>query len=359
MILSFSFIILIEILLELVWYLMMNMLMEEVSPSFFVYFIRYPLISAVVNIVVFVIVMRINKSAAYDDATKNRVICLGLMEICMEVQIIHCDLTVLMIVPVIAVFVTMMLMERKLAYIELGLSFLSSLIAAFRAYKMGFYSSTSDAVQNCAAAFCLIIAVYVITINIADYEKAQMDALNEVQRRQSNLMEEMKIDPLTGLFNRKTFDESVSVRIANTIDYELRGQVTNYPIMAVLDVDLFKRINDTYGHIRGDDVLMTLSSIMRNTTSGKASAFRYGGEEFVILFDKQSIDAVVEIIEEIRTRFSEVRYPFAPGVRVTVSAGVAQLEVGMDGKSWFALADSALYKAKKTGRDKVIVLRER
>lgn len=358
MILSFLFIILIEILLELVWFLMMKSVLGGTSMSFVQYLIRYPVVSALINFTAFALMVKINKSPFYDDKYKNRAICVALMVLCLEVQIVHCDLIVLVIVPIIAIFVTTILMEKALANIEMVIAFISSLIATYRSYRMGYYDSVGDAVQSSICVLFLLIALYLITINIARYEKAQMDTLHEIQQRQSNLMDEMKIDPLTGLFNRKTFDESINVRIANIIDYELRGQGAQYPIMAVLDVDLFKRINDTYGHIHGDEVLMTLSSIMRSNTSGRASAFRYGGEEFVILFDKQSMDSVVEILEDIRIQFSEVRYSFAPGVRVTVSAGVAQLEVGMDGKSWFALADSALYKAKKTGRDKIIVLRE-
>ena len=143
------------------------------------------------------------------------------------------------------------------------------------------------------------------------------------------------------------------------MDWEKTGVYPdNMPVMAILDIDLFKKVNDTYGHLRGDEVLMNLSSCMRARTAGVASAFRYGGEEFVILSDKNNIDQVVKMLEDIRSDFSSIRYGFAPGMRVTVSAGIAQLAPEMNEKSWFALADSALYKAKKTGRDKVVVLKE-
>ncbi|MGN1350029.1 MAG: diguanylate cyclase [Anaerovoracaceae bacterium] len=356
---SLGIVILVEITLEVIWYLIFGIVFQDFELPFFRYFLHYPVISAAVNIPVCFAARYLEASKKYSEQQKNRIVCAALLIVSLEVQFVHDDLTALLPAPVIAIVVSMMLLDRKMAVAELVIAFVVTGLTTIRAVHDDIYHSASGAAANCVAAWIFSVAAFIVMGSLARYQSDQMKTLRAVQRRQTRMMEEMKIDPLTGLYNRKTFDETVSVRIRSMMDWEKTGAYpANMPVMAILDIDLFKKVNDTYGHLRGDEVLMNLSSCMRTRTAGVASAFRYGGEEFVILSDKINIDQVVKLLEDIRSDFSSIRYSFAPGIRVTVSAGIAQLAPGMNEKTWFALADSALYKAKKTGRDKVVVLKE-
>ena len=354
-----SVVVLVELALEVLWYLIFGMALEDFDVPFFRYFLHYPVATAVINIPTLAAANRLISMNRFHDRAKNRIVCGQLLIVSLEVQFVHDDLTTLLPVPAIAIIVTMMLLDRPMAVAELVIAVMVTVLTTIRAMGDDIYVSAARAASNCVAACVFCGAAFVLMGSIARYQSDQMNALKSIQERQTRLMEEMKIDPLTGLYNRKTLGETVSVRIRNMKVWEEKGEYPSVmPVMAVLDIDLFKRVNDTYGHLRGDEVLMNLSSCMRARAAGMASAFRYGGEEFVILSDKLDMEQVVELLEEIRADFSGIRYSFAPGLRVTVSVGVAQLAPGMDEKSWFALADSALYKAKKTGRDRVVVLKE-
>lgn len=356
---SIGIVIIVEITLEVLWYLFFGLMFKDFELPFFRYFLHYPFVSAVINVPVYLVARHLEAVKTFREQSKNRVVCAALLIISLEVQFVHDDLTALLPAPVIAIVVSMMLLDQKMAVAELAVACAATMLTTVRAVHDEIYISAARAAANCVAALMFCTAAFIIMGSLARYQSDQLKTLRSVQRRQTRMMEEMKIDPLTGLYNRKTFDETVSVRIRSMMDWEKTGVYPdNMPVMAILDIDLFKKVNDTYGHLRGDEVLMNLSSCMRARTAGVASAFRYGGEEFVILSDKNNIDQVVKMLEDIRSDFSSIRYGFAPGMRVTVSAGIAQLAPGMNEKSWFALADSALYKAKKTGRDKVVVLKE-
>ena len=120
------------------------------------------------------------------------------------------------------------------------------------------------------------------------------------------------------------------------------------------DLDFFKKVNDTYGHLAGDKVLSTVSKIFTNSLRIEDLAARYGGEEFVFIIPSSDKNFVLEIAENIRkqieeTIFVEENKKFS----VTISIGVVKYENKLNYKNLIALADKALYKAKKEGRNKV------
>ena len=170
-----------------------------------------------------------------------------------------------------------------------------------------------------------------------------------------NLRETLKIqairDPLTNLFNRRYLEESFSSEI-------LRANRQEYSIgIMMIDIDHFKKFNDSFGHSAGDYVLEQVASIMMKLLRGDDIACRYGGEEFVLIMPNSPLENVVSransILEEIRS----AHFSFE-GVNlgsVTISIGVALYPDHGGEKSIIDVADKALYKAKSSGRDQVIV----
>lgn len=164
------------------------------------------------------------------------------------------------------------------------------------------------------------------------------------------LEQEAKNDGLTGLLNRKTFHD----RLTNVLS-RLDGR---YPCAVImLDLDHFKRINDTYGHPSGDEVLRKVSSVIRKTVRKVDMAGRYGGEEFVLYL--HSIDQVhaVQIAERLRLIIRQTRFVFGKKeVSVTASLGIACHPAhGMTGEELLRHADEALYRSKQGGRDRTTV----
>ena len=167
---------------------------------------------------------------------------------------------------------------------------------------------------------------------------------NDDQRRRLEHL--ATIDPLTGVKNRRSMDEELQLAVYS-------AERNRVPCgLALLDIDHFKRINDTYGHGVGDQVLSELVAMIEQNTRKTDQLFRYGGEEFVLLLpgvDDTGLRAVVHNLQQVLRK-----YMHCPGGPVTVSFGVASLQADDSVDSWLERADAALYRAKETGRDKVV-----
>ncbi len=159
-------------------------------------------------------------------------------------------------------------------------------------------------------------------------------------------------DGLTGTFNRKHLEE----RIDSEIAYALRHQTELS--LVILDVDHFKRVNDTYGHLAGDAVLKSTAAVLARGVRAEDVLARYGGEEFVIVARGIGVGAAAVLADRLRMAIGQTDVPFGnQAIRVTVSAGVASLRccVGKHDKgTLLGLADARLYKAKQGGRNRVV-----
>jgi diguanylate cyclase len=170
----------------------------------------------------------------------------------------------------------------------------------------------------------------------ADLERARGEAL---------------IDPLTGVLNRKGFDQMLQALLAQPA-----GADSSHCI-AMLDIDHFKKVNDTHGHLMGDQVIQAVGEILRRTVMQPAAAARYGGEEFAILLPRSTLAQSAQPTELIRARTKALKIRNRTTqevlVTVTMSGGVASLRQGEDAQSLLARADAALYASKNAGRDRV------
>jgi diguanylate cyclase (GGDEF)-like protein len=155
-----------------------------------------------------------------------------------------------------------------------------------------------------------------------------------------------RTDVLTGLSNRRTLDEVLSREIA-------RANRQHQPLTLILaDVDHFKAINDSYGHVAGDHVLSALGRIFGSQVRPYDVAARFGGEEFVLVFPGTECHEGVAIAERLRRQVEAIQIPNVPE-RVTISCGVATLAENDTAEAFLARADTALYRAKDGGRNRV------
>ena len=157
-----------------------------------------------------------------------------------------------------------------------------------------------------------------------------------------------RFDPLTGVFNKRHFEESLKLLLFS-------GRTEQKPIsLIVFDLDHFKRINDTHGHMAGDAVLCEAATAVRETLNSEQLLGRVGGEEFAVACNGLGLPLAVELAERIRKAIGSRRYVFeGKDMPVTVSLGVAERAVKGDesAESLFERADARLYEAKGAGRN--------
>lgn len=155
-------------------------------------------------------------------------------------------------------------------------------------------------------------------------------------------------DELTGAGNRRMMDRALEVAVSHARRHKTPSAV------AVLDLDHFKSINDTFGHEAGDDVLVSLVRICKQALRGDDEIYRMGGEEFVLLVPRTDEPGLMQALERLQAHLrARLVSPAGP---VTVSIGAAMLDQDdKDWSDWLARADQALYEAKESGRDQVKV----
>jgi diguanylate cyclase (GGDEF)-like protein len=175
-----------------------------------------------------------------------------------------------------------------------------------------------------------------------------------ILRNQLALLDYGERDTLTGLLNRKTFEARIHRRSADrrSVPPPQPTASEKFRWQGLLDIDHFKSINDKYGHIIGDEVLLLVSQIMKQTFRGADELFRFGGEEFVILL--QPVDEAGARVAFERLRWAVEGHQFPQSGKVTVSIGYTRLAEGdVSSTTVVARADAALYYAKRNGRNVV------
>jgi diguanylate cyclase (GGDEF)-like protein len=178
-----------------------------------------------------------------------------------------------------------------------------------------------------------------------------------------DLLDYSQRDQLTGLMNRKTFDESVFKLFATSSQGvpEMRAAAQERRLasapdqhwMAMVDIDHFKRVNDSHGHLYGDEVLLLVAQLMKRQFRKSDLLFRFGGEEFVIIARRLDLQAAVQMLERLRVAIAEHRFPQIG--QVTASMGLTRVLQGTPIPVLLDRADKALYYAKQNGRNQVAV----
>jgi diguanylate cyclase len=201
----------------------------------------------------------------------------------------------------------------------------------------------------------LVTATREVETKNHDMQQRLKDSRQEIRQLQENLevvRTESLTDPLTTLANRKFFDNAINRMLKD-------AAATNEPVSVILtDIDHFKKFNDTYGHLTGDQVLRLVAVSLKHNVKGQDVAARYGGEEFAVVLPKTGLDAAMTVAEHIRRAVQGkelMRRSTGETLgRVTISLGVAAWRPGDDADSILERADTCLYAAKAAGRNCVI-----
>lgn len=162
------------------------------------------------------------------------------------------------------------------------------------------------------------------------------------------LKQQYQVDPLTGLKNRRGFYDYYET-------YVLPSALSQKTSMIICDIDFFKKVNDVHGHNGGDAVLVHVAGILKRRAGMCGEAFRWGGEEFIIMLSQMNVDEAVEFADELRREIMDSVCEYeGREIKVTMSFGVSGLDERETPENNIKAADEKLYEAKATGRNKVV-----
>jgi len=213
--------------------------------------------------------------------------------------------------------------------------------------------------QNLPEIKLVLTEIIAGTKSLAETSMALQAQLDESKKEMQLLRQELaharetaKTDALTGLLNRRAFDQKLNEYIEN------HKQSNAELCLLILDIDHFKRINDTFGHQTGDNVLRYTANLMKQYITGYQCAARYGGEEMAIIMPNTSLNKALEIAENIRASLAQHPLKLKGSKKsigkITISIGVSSFKANDSLESLVERADQAMYRAKVNGRNQIM-----
>lgn len=199
----------------------------------------------------------------------------------------------------------------------------------------------------------------IVSHRVNEIDKKLIEGFLKIYRNYLCLLDDSEHDTLTGLLNRGAFDKNLDkILLGKAITSELlvlderrKSLPNSVHWLAVVDIDYFKRINDQFGHLHGDEVLVHLAGVMRKTLRSSDRLFRFGGEEFVILLKPTDFENAQHVFERLRSTVESYNFPQVG--KVTVSIGFVRIDSHDIPSLVVGHADMALYYAKQAGRNQI------
>lgn len=261
---------------------------------------------------------------------------------------VHCVFTVTCMIYTGAIMLTVIYASYRVTIITASASFfsiiISELFTKWDPDKISIYEDTLQ-LSNFLVMLFILIAFSAVCMVAIRFQKKKNEASIQLKIERHQLQKSLQIDEMTGIFNRKALHNALK-------EIEEHAKDEEY-ILAIVDLDNFKGVNDNGGHYLGDRCLIEFSKVLRKNC-GKSIPYRYGGDEFCLLFRNSKVEEAKKVCERIKTQLNSLSFEEQPKLRLTASFGLAVYTKNIDASDLFVQADRALYKAKET-RDSVYV----
>lgn len=249
---------------------------------------------------------------------------------------------------ILPIFASTVFLNVKITRWTFWISSLAVLLVGVKIYFSG--ELDSYMLMQIFVVCFMFLCSYLLAKVLIQYGHDNLRTLMFFDDKQQNMQEQLKLDPFTGLNNKKTFDDYLP-----RLMEECRN-AQKFLSLAMIDIDHFKSVNDLYGHAMGDRVILYLSQTLQKLQNENIRAFRIGGDEFALLFKGCSTEETRKICEYLRTQMVSCPLRNTDDKRVTLSCGVVSIDPeNADLEMLKNAADSALYAAKDNGRDQVVI----
>lgn len=303
------------------------------------------IVPIIINIITHLIARLIVKAPNVNRQQKNKTIITAALITSFIVAVVHKEYIVTSCAFIFPIVLSSMFNDKKL----LNVTFIASIFILF-SVGLAFWldkSITLGTSINLFVLFGFSFISFLCGIISINFSKQNYTTIETQAAENDKLLQDVLRDQMTGLYNHTSF--------ITQLDNDIQKFGNDVSLcMVMVDVDDFKRINDTYGHDCGDAVLTKLAKIIKKHCKNTGTAFRYGGEEFAILFLKKSTKEVFEILENILKEFRTHNFNFT-NRPITFSGGIAEYSAEMTRDEFFEKADKTLYKAKQEGKNRILV----
>ena len=322
---------------------------DMVTTTVNIYIWKFLIVPSGLNFVCVIIDMMLIRSERLSQEYKIYGVSLILVVICFNLYIVHSGFISTIYMFAAAVMLTTIYANYKLTIITSVSTFIAIFIAEFYIIwdldKLSIFSDTLRMGNFLVAIFILIAFTIILTITIRfEQKKNKASILMEIERQQ--LQKIIQVDEMTGIYNQKALHEALK-------NIENESLFDNEYILAIADIDNFKGINDKWGHHIGDRCLIGFAKLLKDNC-GDSIPFRYGGDEFCLLFKDVTMDHAFAICEKVREACSDFTLDDEPSCKFTVSFGLAYYLMQNDAIRFFVHADFALYEAKEV-KNKVCI----
>ncbi len=313
----------------------------NITTSLNVYLMKFLIIPTLFNTLLLVIESLGLKSRRLSQKGKIYLVSLMLLFISFNIFTVHGTFSSLFFIFTFPILLTAIYADYTLITLTGVLAIIGILVSElFLHWDLDKPTVWSDGLRlsNFIISLFILVSSYFVGVIIIYFEKAKKTAAWEKEYERYNLLQKIQIDELTGTYNRSALRGAI-----REMESDSSGSVYVY---VMVDIDNFKRLNDTYGHPVGDIYLKELCRIMKQNC-GDAAVFRYGGDEFSLLFKNSPVEDIVRCCETIQEDFASLDLEGAVDSSVTLSFGVARYEPGMKPSQLIKNSDEALYKSKE------------
>lgn len=314
------------------------------------YSVKYIVAPTVINLIAVSLYHYTEYHTGISAASKNSLLIMTFTIMCLTISIVHNAVRIASISFLLPIFLSAIFADIRVTRKAFVLNSMCYLGCMLLSYTLAQPQNQRFLTLDIIAGAILMVAAYLITRSILQYEQRTRSTLVAYNKEQALLIEQLRMDALTGLFNHNAFYKLLEEQIetAAKCDREL--------VLAILDIDDFKSINDTFGHTRGDCVLRELATIMKELENEHTIPARYGGEEFCVLFTNDTLSQAENRMDALRQRFENLRIEEIQQHQVTFSAGIAAYKNKYHtSTAMINAADEALYMAKRSGKNRVVV----
>lgn len=323
-------------------------LLDEGVTDDFHYIISFIIMPSVINVALVILCHRVNVMSIKVQI-KNYFLLITASLIAAVMAYIHCVVGAILTVFTIPVFITILFGQKRITGV---ITVINGILLIFSTIHSAMYHHDSIYFYlNAAVAITLLLSAYLLSTVLIAYNKANSDYVYTSYQTQLSLNEEARNDSLTGLYNQKTFQSLLKGAME-------KAKLHKTPMsLAIIDLDDFKDINDTFGHLEGDQVLLQFTNLIKQQCNdGEAYVSRYGGDEFAVIYPKASKELAYLRLETLRQRCRQIPRSKIRSGEISFSAGISYYMDGeMNENLLFHQADSALYQAKENGKGQTVI----